>query len=880
MSTIEVGRRKYQSRPRPEDRTTRKPLAWWDRCKFLVLLAALFGFSIWTETGDNPILPVSEAVKNTLEHRQWIWILAVVELLRQIHFLIAEHWSAYYFWWQRRFAGYNRRLDKINPWTRFRIARICKWIFWFSLLNLFVAWRNDVSFFTELQSLPSDIADFLFGNDQMPTVFILAIDLLVGVGSIALLFWFMSRGGTDVYYPDDVRTRFSDVWGQDAVLAKIEENLVYLEDPESIESRGGHVPGGILLYGPPGTGKTLMAEALAGETGRPFVFVEPSAFTAMFLGVGPMKVKGLFRKLRKLSLRYGGVIVFFDEADSLGNRGVRVSGGAMATANPHCHGTSYLSPATVATLWQHRQPAEVEPKPRTGISRIMPMPMGGGGDPSMGGLQALLAEMSGISKPRGFFNRTLRRALGMQPKPPPKYRIMVMMATNMPDSLDPAFLRPGRIDRMYHVGYPAKAGRIRTYEGYLKKVKHELTPEQVEKLAVMTPYATGASIKDIVNEALIQAIEDDRDTVTWRDILQAKHLKRLGPSRDVELVALERHGVAVHEACHAFIAYRARNHLEIDLATIDPGNGYLGMVSSIQIDDRFAQYKSELEADVMVSLASLAGERLFFDGDSGSGVSGDLEQATSVTMLMEGYWGMGSTIASHAVTDPAGGGRPGIPVGEPGRAMLHQPLGERVEGQLERLMDATIALLESDREGILCLAHALEMHKTIPGEDVAAVLERRTGSMVDGSMYADRRFVQAIVEYHDEMVAAHHRGASTDFAVPTRELVTVGTGNGYGQLAEHPLSQKAHPNHPPMFIDDRGQPIVGPGIGDHPSAANGGTAEGGGQGRAEAANGGTAEGGGQGRAEAANGNGADGERVDGDGSGGDAPDGNGSAAPS
>jgi ATP-dependent Zn protease len=849
MSTIEVGRRKYQSRPRPEDRTTRKPLAWWDRCKFLVLLAALFGFSVWTETGDNPILPVSEAIKSTFEHRAWIWILAIVELLRQIHFLIAEHWSGYYFWWQRRFAGLNRRLDKINPWTRFRIARVFKWVFWFSLLNLFVAWRNDVGFFTELQSLPSDIADFLFGNDQMPMVFLVGMELLVGVGSIALLFWFMSRGGTDVYYPDDVRTRFSDVWGQDAVLDKVKENLVYLEDPESIESRGGHVPGGILLYGPPGTGKTLMAEALAGETGRPFVFVEPSAFTAMFLGVGPMKVKGLFRKLRKLSLRYGGVIVFFDEADSLGNRGVRAAGGAMETANPHCHGTAYLSPGTVGTLWQLRQPAEVAPKPRTGISRIVPMPMGGGGDPSMGGLQALLAEMSGISKPRGFFNRTLRRALGMQPKPPPKYRIMVMMATNMPDSLDPAFLRPGRIDRMYHVGYPAKAGRIRTYEGYLKKVKHELQPEQVEKLAVMTPYATGATIKDLVNEALIQAIEDDRDTITWRDMLQAKHLKRLGPSRDVELVAQDRHGVAVHEACHAFVAFHARHHLEIDLATIDPGNDYLGMVSSIKIDDRFKQFKSEHEADIMVSLASLAGERMFFEGDSASGVSGDLEQATSVAMLMEGYWGMGSTIASHAVTDPAGGGRPGLPVGEPGRPMLHQPLGERVEEHLERLMQATIAMLETDRDGILCLAHALEANKTIPGEDVAAILERRQGSMVDGSQYADPVFVRAIVAYHDEMVAAHRAGLSPEIPVPTRELVAVGAGNGYGQLASHPLSQKAHPKHPPMFIDDRGQPIVGPGIGDHPNAGNGSGSD------------------------AANGNGSD-------GTGPEGSDGNGSAASS
>ena len=82
------------------------------------------------------------------------------------------------------------------------------------------------------------------------------------------------------------------------------------------------MPGALLLWGPPGTGKTLMAEAVAGETGKPYVFVDPQAFVQTFLGVAPMKIKYLYRKLRKLSLRYGGVVVFFDEADVLGNRGL------------------------------------------------------------------------------------------------------------------------------------------------------------------------------------------------------------------------------------------------------------------------------------------------------------------------------------------------------------------------------------------------------------------------------------------------------------------------------------------------------------------------------------------------------------------------------
>ena len=400
-----------------------------------------------------------------------------------------------------------------------------------------------------------------------------------------------------------------------------------------------------------------MAEAVAGETGKPFVFVDPGAFINMFMGVGVLKVKSLFRKLRKLALRYGGVIVFFDEADSLGNRGMLSGPGVFGPGGVRgmqqqgpwvsgdCHGGSYLSESSVSALltsYQMAMQAERASLPdgRRGVrdhGMMMGGMMGGGG---MGTLQALLGEMSGLTKPRGFMNRFIRRLLGMKPKPPPKYRILIMMATNMPNSLDEAMLRPGRIDRIYRVGYPSKSGRVRTYQGYFDKVKHEITPADMDKLATITPYATGATIKDLVNEALIVALRNNHDAITWADVLDAKRLKELLPE-EVEYVERERHAVAIHEACHAVVAYKVRKHLEIDLATIEKGSTYLGMVSSIKPEDRFTSWRSEYEADVMVSLASLAGERMFFAGDSSSGVSGDLESATTIAQLMEGYWGMG-----------------------------------------------------------------------------------------------------------------------------------------------------------------------------------------------------------------------------------------------
>ena len=149
------------------------------------------------------------------------------------------------------------------------------------------------------------------------------------------------------------------------------------------------------------------------------------------------------------------------------------------------------------------------------------MMMGGGGGGGMGTLQSLLSEMSGLKKPRGLFNRYGRRVLGMRPKPPPKYRFLIMMATNRPDSLDEALLRPGRIDRIYKVGYPSKAGRVRTYQGYFSKISNELSPADIEKLAMITPYATGASMKDLVNESLIVGLRRGREAVSYTHLLAA-----------------------------------------------------------------------------------------------------------------------------------------------------------------------------------------------------------------------------------------------------------------------------------------------------------------------------------------------------------------------
>jgi len=745
----------------------------WDRIKFLLLFSAAFFVMVWAAFAGNPILPFEDAMRLELVDASWLVVLFGIELVRQIHYVVGEHSAAYHHFWTDSVFGRSERFSqrRMSPWNRFRLIRAFKWTL-FVAIFLFVLGKI-------LNTSPV-LAGFMLPAliwSAMPQIIQYVLLLVFVVLQFVAMFWFLSRGGVDTYYPDDIKTRFTDVWGQDQVLDRIKESIVFLERPAEIEDRGGYVPGGILLWGPPGTGKTLMAEAVAGETGKPYVFVDPGAFNAMFMGVGILKVKSLYRKLRKLALRYGGVIVFFDEADSLGNRGALAAGGAFprrfsgASTQDGCHGLSYLSPESQWQVLRGRhQHSTPDPTPLRRW-RTMPIMGGMGGGGGMGTLQSLLSEMSGLKKPQGFINRTVRRALGMRPKPPPKYRILHMMATNLPEALDEALLRPGRIDRIYKVGYPSKAGRVRTYQGYFDKVRHQLTPDEIENLATMTPYATGAGIKDLVNESLITAIRDGREVITFKDVLKAKQLKELGPPEDVEYIERDRHAVAVHEACHAVIAFRTRKHYTIDIATIEKGSDSLGMVKAIKVEDQFVRWRTEYESDIYVSLASLAGERMFFEEDNSSGVSGDLESATMVATQMEGYWGMGSTISSASAAGRMDTGTPGggLPIGtnKEGVAAARGRLADRVEDNLTRLLAETKQMLADRRREVLCLAHALETHKTLSGDDVAAVLDGEIGPLVDGRPYRDDALYQEIEAYHRAAVIAHMNHTSVSVPLPT-----------------------------------------------------------------------------------------------------------------
>ncbi|NBR77074.1 MAG: AAA family ATPase, partial [Actinobacteria bacterium] len=253
----------------------------YDRVKVSVLLLGIFVFLSFLKMADNPLVSFVDAVRMTFNSYGWILSLVSLDLLRQIHYFAAEQFASYW-----RVVGRVEGVIKAS--AAFDTEPIRAWME--ALVRLWQA---------------------------VPTILQFVAYLLLAIGQFVAIFWFLSKGGVEVLMPEDIKTSFDDVWGQDQVVGRVKETLSLLEDPDLIEAKGGYVPGGILLYGPPGTGKTLIAEALAGETGKPFVLIEPGAFQAMFIGVNILKVKSLYRRLRKLALRYGGVVAFFDEADVL-----------------------------------------------------------------------------------------------------------------------------------------------------------------------------------------------------------------------------------------------------------------------------------------------------------------------------------------------------------------------------------------------------------------------------------------------------------------------------------------------------------------------------------------------------------------------------------
>jgi cell division protease FtsH len=175
--------------PQDEDRGTRKPLHFFDRVKFLLLLALIWWILVWSAMANNPLMGISDAMRTEVRTGTWVFVLAALEALRQIHFLISEHSAGYHWFWTHRvFGGFERLTHRrLSNWTRYRLRRLATWVLWIAIVAVVIGKVIHTSPVLALMQAP----ELLW--HALPFVLQLMVILLVVVGQFALIFWFLSR---------------------------------------------------------------------------------------------------------------------------------------------------------------------------------------------------------------------------------------------------------------------------------------------------------------------------------------------------------------------------------------------------------------------------------------------------------------------------------------------------------------------------------------------------------------------------------------------------------------------------------------------------------------------------------------------------------------
>jgi ATP-dependent Zn protease len=648
----------------------RVPKPTFDRIKIPLILLAFIGISEWADPFPfNVSLPARVAVA--------LFLLFALREFHHARLEVDEEWVKKT---ARVDASLRKRASRVSRQTWLKFQRVGMWVAGAYALGLILNVTTDrCDSAVQCAVLAPKMA-----IENLPQFIQFAIYMSMAMAQLAIMFYAMVKVGSfKLVMPGTVDVTFDDVWGQDDAVKKVKEQVQLLEDSDAVEKAGGFMPKGLLLYGPPGTGKTYLAKAAANHSSKPLILVPPGAFQATFVGINLLKVWMLFRTVRKLARRYGGVIVFIDEIDSLGSRGGGVDSGFKPAA-PRVPGCVPFHDTCNANEPEHIVVT--------------------GGSGGMGTLEAFLSAMDGMDEPRGLLNRVLVFA-GFRPLKPYDYKYLMMGATNMMDRLDPALLRAGRFGRKIHVTFPKVEGRLKTYQGYTSKVGNDLTTENLEWAAKNHAKGTGAEIKDIVNESLLITFRDDREdpgVIHFADMMHAMLWVKFGESEGPFERTTARWNVSVHEAGHA-VAFHLlnRERQKIWFASIEQRGGAGGMVAPTPLHEDWLMTRSEMLADIQVSLASRVAEELLL-GQTTNGHGGDGRMATDRAQQMVGY-GQASQIGVY-----------------PSDARQVQ---RQTEDILSEGLDACRALLAPHKDNIEAVAKLLNERGTVPGDEIHALLD-------------------------------------------------------------------------------------------------------------------------------------------------------------
>ena len=330
--------------------------------------------------------------------------------------------------------------------------------------------------------------------------------------------------------------------------------------------------------------------------------------------------------------------------------------------------------------------------------------LGGGNDEREQTLNQMLVEMDGFESNEG---------------------VIIIAATNRPDVLDPALLRPGRFDRQVVVPNPDVNGREKILRVHMRKVPlaSDVDPKVIAR---GTPGFSGADLANLVNEAALLAARIGRRTVGMLEFEQAKDKVLMGAERrSLVMSEAEKRMTAYHEAGHALVALSEEECDPVHKATIIPRGRALGLVMSLPEGDRYSKHKSKLKAELAMAMGGRVAEEIIFGPDKVSnGASGDIKMATDQARRMVMEWGMSDRLGmiaygsndqevflGHSVTQTKN---------------ISEATAREIDAEIRGIIDAAYAratkILTENIESLHALAKGLLEYETLSGDEIRTLL--------------------------------------------------------------------------------------------------------------------------------------------------------------
>jgi len=335
------------------------------------------------------------------------------------------------------------------------------------------------------------------------------------------------------------------------------------------------------------------------------------------------------------------------------------------------------------------------------VGRVRGAGLGGGHDEREQTLNQILSEMDGFT---------------------PSTSVIVVAATNRPDVLDPALLRPGRFDRHITVDRPNLKGRIAIFKVHSRDVP--LGPDvDIDRLAGGTVGLTGADIRNLVNEAALWATRLGKDHVEMSDFEQARDKILMGPKREEVLIGKEKRMTAYHEAGHALLAWRLPGVDRVHKVTIIPRGRALGVTQLLPEEDRMNIGETELHSRLIFMMGGRAAEKLVYDEYS-AGAEDDLKRATQLARRMVTHWGMSERVGPVAYRTSEEHPFLGKEFHEQREFSEHsaQVIDEEVARILHEAADTARTMLSDQREVLDKLALMLEEKEILDEREIAELI--------------------------------------------------------------------------------------------------------------------------------------------------------------